>query len=103
MGTFITNKIKKFATWLGWVGIVAGIISFLAMPVFWVVAAIILGIITVFFKRTLGWLQGIFFRYKGSMITEDGCLIGGTLSPGFEKTLVLFERFFNLSFFIFFI
>ncbi|ALS22361.1 MULTISPECIES: hypothetical protein [Paenibacillus] len=44
------------ALWMGWIGIIAGIIAFFFSPVLFGCAAIILGLITVFSQaNNLGW------------------------------------------------
>ncbi|MED0676557.1 hypothetical protein [Aneurinibacillus thermoaerophilus] len=64
------------ALWLGWIGIVAGIVAFFYAPLLFGGAAVILGLITVFSKaNTLGWwaiglgVVGIIVQwfYRGSL------------------------------------
>lgn len=50
------EKNDTSALWMGWIGIVAGIISFFYAPLLFGGAAVVLGLITVFSKaNTLGW------------------------------------------------
>ncbi|WP_188455647.1 C4-dicarboxylate ABC transporter [Virgibacillus oceani] len=56
MAEAIERNNDTSALWMGWIGIVAGVISFFA-PMLGVVA-IILGIVTAFSKaKTLGWFS----------------------------------------------
>lgn len=50
------RKNDTSALWMGWIGIVAGVISFFALPLILGAVAIILGIITACSKaKALGW------------------------------------------------
>ncbi|NLJ75529.1 MAG: C4-dicarboxylate ABC transporter [Firmicutes bacterium] len=45
-------------TWLGWIGIIAGLIGFAWQPIFMPIVALVLGIITIQSpKRTIGWIS----------------------------------------------
>ncbi|HEX7056478.1 MAG TPA: C4-dicarboxylate ABC transporter [Bacilli bacterium] len=52
----VQNKTDASALWMGWIGIVAGVIAFFYAPFIFGAVAVVLGLITVFSKaNTLGW------------------------------------------------
>ncbi|GGJ96372.1 hypothetical protein GCM10007063_18510 [Lentibacillus kapialis] len=56
MSETVENRNDTSALWMGWIGIVAGVISFFTLPLIFGIAAVILGIITVnSTAKTLGW------------------------------------------------
>ncbi len=56
MGEAIEERNDMSALWMGWIGVIAGILSFFTLPIILGVAAIVLGIITVNSRaKALGW------------------------------------------------
>lgn len=50
------EKTDASALWMGWIGVIAGVISFIYAPFLFGSVAVILGLITAFSKaNTLGW------------------------------------------------
>ena len=52
-------KINETAgTWLGWIGIIAGLIGFAWQPIFMPIVGLVLGVLTILSpKRTIGWVS----------------------------------------------
>ncbi len=45
-------------TWMGWIGIIAGLIGFAWQPILMPIVGLVLGILTIFSpKRTIGWVS----------------------------------------------
>lgn len=56
MAEEIRERQDSSAKWIGWIGIIAGILSFFYAPLLFGGAAVILGIITLFSKANgVGW------------------------------------------------
>ncbi|HJV45962.1 MAG TPA: hypothetical protein VJ824_09610 [Bacillota bacterium] len=54
----VRESSRNHLVWIGWVGIVVGILSFVYSPFILGIIAVVLGVVSIYFKSsTLGWIS----------------------------------------------